>query len=96
MAEVKSIVDVKELTDEEKLEKKRAYHRAYMKNRRATDENFATKQRQSNKERKKFLYENDADFKAKSQEYNRERARTNVQYKIKYEELLEQMKLIKN
>ena len=60
MAEVKSIIDVKEMTNEEKLEKKRAYHRAYMKNRRATDENFATKQRQSNKERKKFLYENDA------------------------------------
>jgi hypothetical protein len=94
MAEVKSIVDVKEMTNEEKLEKKRAYHRAYMKNRRATDENFVTKQRQSNKERKKFLYQNDADFKAKSQEYNRERARNNIQYKVKYEELLEQMKLV--
>ena len=44
MAEVQSIGEinkVKDITTEEKLEKKRAYHREYMKMRRATDEKFA-------------------------------------------------------
>jgi len=94
MAEVQSIGEinkVKDLTTEEKLEKKRAYHREYMKMRRTTDEKFADRERERNNAHKKYLYKNDLDFKEKTQTYNRERARESVKYKAKYEELLEQM-----
>jgi len=45
---------INDMTDEEKLEKKREYHREYMKNRRATDEVFANKERALNKAHKKI------------------------------------------
>ena len=96
MTEVQSIGDinkVKDLTTEEKLEKKRAYHRAYMKMRRATDDKFADKERERNNAHKKYLYKNDLDFKEKTQTYNRERGRESIKYKAKHEELLEQMNL---
>ena len=96
MAEVQSIGNinkVKDMTTEEKLEKKRAFHREYMKMRRATDEKFADKERASNNAHKRYLYKNDLGFKEKSQTYNRERASESVKYKAKYEELLEQMHL---
>jgi len=68
MAEVQSIGEinkVKDLTTEEKLEKKRAYHREYMKMRRTTDEKFADRERERNNAHKKYLYKNDLDFKEK-------------------------------
>ena len=82
-----------DMTDEEKLQKKREYHKEYVKNRRANDEVFANKERASNNAHKKHLYETNPDFKEKTQTYNRERARESVKYKAKYEELLEQMNL---
>jgi len=39
------------------------------------------------------LCQNDADYREKAQTYNRERARTNVEFKAKYDELLEKMNL---
>jgi hypothetical protein len=83
----------KDMTDEEKLQKKRDYHREYMKNRRENDEVFANKEKERNNAYKKYLYKNDLNFKEKTQTYNRERARENVSYKAKYEELLEKMNL---
>ena len=82
-----------DMMDEEKLQKKRNYHREYMKNRRATDEVFANKERVSNKAHKKLLYETNPEFKQKVKLYNKEKSRENVSYKAKYEELLEQMNL---
>ena len=89
MTEVQSICNINEIKDitvEEKLEKKRAYHREYMKMRRASDENFADKERASNNAHKKYLYKNELHFKEKTQTYNRERARESVKYKAQYEE----------
>jgi len=54
MTEVQNIGDIneiKELTPEEKLEKKPAYQREYMKKRRATDAKFSAKEREANRER---------------------------------------------
>jgi len=91
-------IKIKDMTDEEKLQRKREYHKKYMKNRRETDEVFANKERERNNAHKKHLYKNDLNFKEKTQTYNRERARESVMYKAKYEELLEQMnfKLVEN
>ena len=83
---------INDMTDEEKLQKKRDYHREYMKNRRANDE-VSNKERALNKAHKKHLYETNPDFKEKVKLYNKEKSRENVKYKAKYEELLEQMNL---
>jgi hypothetical protein len=84
---------INDMTDEEKLQKKRDYHREYMKNRRATDEVFANKERERNNTHKKHLYETNPEFKEKVKLYNKEKSRENVSYKAKYVELLEQMNL---
>ena len=42
------MIKIKDMTDEEKLQRKREYHKEYMKNRRATDEVFANKERERN------------------------------------------------
>ena len=91
-------IKIKDMTDEEKLQRKREYHKEYMKNRRATDEVFANKERALNNAHKKHLYETNPEFKEKVKLYNKEKSRTNVKYKGKYEELLEQMnfKLVHN
>ena len=92
MAEVQSISEinkVKDLTAEEKLEKKTSISQGIYKMRRATDDEFADKERASNNAHNKYSYKNDLDFKEKTQTYDRERAREGVKYKAKYEELLE-------
>ena len=85
-------IKIKDMTDEENLQRKREYHKEYMKNRRATDEVFANKERALNKAHKKHLYETNPEFKEKVKLYNKEKSRGNVKYKAKYEKLLEQMK----
>jgi len=73
---------INDMTDEEKLEKKREYHREYMKNRRATDEVFANKERALNKAHKKICMKLIQNFKKKL--YIKEKSRENGKYKAKY------------
>ena len=51
-----------ELTPEEKIEKRRAYHREYMRKRYATDKAFADKQRELKRVSEKNKYTNDPEY----------------------------------
>ena len=55
----------------EQLEKKRAYQREYMANRRKKDPEFAAKQRELNNRRKKERYATDVEFRKKETEYSK-------------------------
>lgn len=71
----------------EQLEKRRAYQREWMANRRKTDPDFAAKQRAMTNRRKKERYATDETYRTKELEYNR----TYVAEKNKYKELYEKV-----
>ena len=57
MAETKSRVSLKGMSDEEKKDRKKMYQREYMANRRKQDPEFAAKQKEFVKQHKKNLRE---------------------------------------
>ena len=66
----------------EKLEKQRAYNRAYMANKRANDPEFYAKQKAYNAQRKKDIYNKDEEYMRKEKEYKQkwyEKKRTETQ-----------------
>jgi len=60
-------IKIKDMMDEEKLQRKREYHREYTRNRRATDMVFANKERAIKHAQKKHLYKHNPEFKGKTQ-----------------------------
>ena len=87
MVELNEMITIKQQQDAEK-EKKRAYMREYMKNRRQKDASFAQKQKELVNHRKKVLRQ-DSDYVAKEREYN-----VNYHRRIK-KEYLEMKELLK-
>jgi len=59
-------IKIKDMKDEEKLQRKREYHREYTRNRRATDMVFANKERAIKHAHKKHLDKTDPEFKGKT------------------------------
>ena len=83
----------KDMTPEQKKERKRILQREYMKKRREDDPEFKAKQLELNRNRKKYLYHNDEEYKKKQQERVNKRNLKIVNYKTLYEELLESSKV---
>ena len=95
------INDTKNLTQEEidgiekykeALEKRRAYNREYMANRRKTDTEFYAKQKENNNRYKKEKYATDAEFRKSSAEYLKKYRAEKNKYKDLYKEILAKSK----
>ena len=77
---------------EEKLEKKRAYQRQWMANKRKNDPEFYAKQKAYNAQRKKEKYANDEEYKKKELEYNKKYLATQRQADKSLEKGLSELK----
>lgn len=77
---------------EEKLEKKRAYQREWMANKRKNDPEFYNKQKAYNAQRKKEKYANDEEYRKKELEYNKKYISEKKTYEKKIQERLETYK----
>lgn len=69
----------------EQLEKRKAYQREYMANRRKNDPEFADKQRKLNNKNKKERYANDEEFRNKEKAYLKKYREEKNKYKGLYE-----------
>ena len=69
----------------EQLEKRKAYQREYMANRRRNDPDFADKQRKMNNKCKKERYANDEEYRNKEKEYLKKYREEKNKYKKLYE-----------
>lgn len=69
----------------EQLEKRKAYQREYMANRRRNDPEFADKQRKLNNKNKKERYANDEEFRNKEKAYLKKYREEKNKYKGLYE-----------
>lgn len=76
----------------EQLEKRRAYQREWMANRRKTDPDFAAKQRAMTNRRKKERYATDETYRNKELEYNRSYVAEKNKYKELYEKVSAELK----
>ena len=83
----------KDMTPEQKLERKRMLQREYMAKRRAEDPEFKARQLELNRTRKLYLYHNDEEYKKKQQDRLNKRNSELQKYKTLYEELLESSKV---
>jgi len=92
---LKNITDIKpkDMTPEQKLERKRMLQREYMAKRRAEDPEFKARQLELNRTRKLYLYHNDEEYKKKQQDRLNKRNSELQKYKTLYEELLESSKV---
>ena len=83
----------KDMTPEQKKERKRMLQREYMKKRRAEDPEFKARQLELNRTRKLYLYHNNEEYKEKQKERLNKRNLELQKYKTLYEELLESSKV---
>ena len=83
----------KDMTPEQKKERKRMLQREYMKKRRAEDPEFKARQLELNRTRKLYLYHNDEEYKKRQQERLNKRNSELQQYKKLYGELLQSSKV---
>ena len=72
---------------EEELQKKRAYHREYMANRRKNEPEFAAKCRAANNRYKKEKYANDPEYRQYCYEYLKQHREKKNEYKALYDQL---------
>ena len=86
-------VSLKDMTDDEKKERKAQQMKEYMNKRRKEDPVFAEKQREYNRNRKNLRYNTDEEYRERTKIQNKNKARDNISYKKKYEELLQTMKI---
>ena len=83
----------KNMTPEQKIERKRMLQREYMAKRRAEDPEFKARQLELNRTRKLYLYHNDEEYKEKQKQRLNKRNSELQKYKTLYEELLESSKV---
>ena len=83
----------KNMTPEQKKERKRILQREYMAKRRAEDPELKARQLELNRTRKLYLYHNNEEYKEKQKERLNKRNLELQKYKTLYEELLESSKV---
>ena len=81
------------MTPEQKIERRRILQREYMAKRRAEDPEFKARQLELNRTRKLYLYHNDEEYKEKQKQRLNKRNLELQKYKTLYEELLESSKV---
>ena len=81
------------MTPEQKIERRRILQKEYMAKRRAEDPEFKARQLELNRTRKLYLYHNDEAYKMKQRERLYQKHSEFQKYKTMYEELLESSKV---